>query len=216
MENYLSPRARPLKVDLKLNIGGRELYSKCDSAPIMRSDVSVENEEGHPLALTSARLERRHYKRDCLRHQPSSLQSDDALPDLDFGKDRDSVPDNLLRKHRRPSISLPDLRLEGFLVQSGGSTPTSEDDSIYSDSERLKNSSPEQEQDDNVFAQDNQNTRVTRRIKTTKQSDKQFTLPEIGNNSSRVSSKYSTTNHISPLARSRKYSNSDDQLQRTC
>ena len=211
MESYLSQRPRPLKVDLKLTIDRKELYSKCDSAPVVRSDISVENDDGHALALTSARLERHHYKRDSLRHQPSSLQSNHVLPDLDPSKDRDTFPDNRLRKQRRPSISLPDLRIAGFLVQSGGSTPTSEEDFI-SDSERLKDSSPEDEQEDNAFIQ----SYPRRGIKTTKQSDRQFTLPEIGNHSSRVSSKVHTTNHISPLARSRKYSNSDDQLQRTC
>ena len=216
MENYFSQRPRQSKVDLKLNIGGRELYSKCDSAPVVRSDVTVDNGEAHPLALTSARLERHHYKRDSLHHQPSSLQSDDVLPDLDIDiGNRDFIPDNHLRKQRRPSISLPDLRMAGFLVQSGGSTPTSEDDS-GSDSEYLKDSSPELDQEDNVFTQSYQSTKVARGVKTTKQSDRQFTLPEIGNHSSRVASQFSTTNHISPLARSRKYSNSDDQLQRTC
>ena len=44
MESFLSTGHAKSKVDLKLNIGERTLYSKSDSAPTVRRDISVENE----------------------------------------------------------------------------------------------------------------------------------------------------------------------------
>ena len=204
VENYFSPRRKNEKLDLNL-----EKVGKSDSAPLLRKDIAVPNADDHNLALTSARLSRHHFKRDCLTNYSCSLESPQALPYLtDNENSFNRIPDNHLRRQRRPSISLPDLRMAGFLVQSGSSSPSSESESKdLSCCEGTDN-------DDDVFAQRYPNRRVFNNINSPKHPEKQLTLPEINQSRSCQQSPSLAKKNISPLARSRKYSNSDDHLNR--
>ena len=216
-EGNFTPRHTHGKVDLNLSMSSKELYSKSDSAPLIRKSISLENEERPSLTLTSAKLSRHHYKRDSLYHQSTTLQSPRVLPDIEStDANWDKIPENHIRKQRRPSISLPDLRLAGSLVQSGGSSPDSEENGHIRETSFQKETENEVEDDDSVFSSSYPTAKLFNSVRCSKQSDRQLTLPEIGQHrSSKLSQNFNKNKNISPLARTRKFSNSDDHLNRT-
>ena len=148
------------------------------------------------------------------------MQSPHALPGIEKSNDNDgsSIPENHLRKQRRPSLSLPDLRISGFLVQSGGSTPGSEDGDNKSDKYCDKKSDDDyhsDKQDNCVCNELSKHENYQEVAGLLSNPTNNLPLPEIGKRASHTSSKQLVVDNISPLARSRKFSNSDDQLNRT-
>ena len=211
-ESLLSPR-RNGKLGLDLVKSGNDLYSKSGSAPLLRKNISLDQDDEHNLTLTSARMSRQNFKHDSLTNYSCSLESPSTLPYLKInGHNSVDIPDSHIRRQRRPSISLPDLRIAGSinLVQSGGSTPTSEPD--Y----KIKELGDDEitDTEDDVFSQSFPNRKLHSSFNTLKPPEKQLTLPEINQSRSCHQSPNITRKNISPLARSRKYSNSDDHINR--
>lgn len=223
---------RGARSDLKLNINVTQEFlnsetgvkEKCDSAPVIRGDRTGREEMVSSLSLSSPKLTRRHHRQDCLLQETLLLNQSRNFPQVKQGdklmnkngKDLD-LPDYSLRKQRRPSISLPDLRsVSGFLVNSGSSTPTTESDDFSKRSTPTKSADGDVDEYDDVFSHSCPDTRNrSRPIFKRQSSEKQVTLPDIHKGQANLSSPAHMRTGITSLARSRKCSSSDDQLQRS-
>lgn len=209
----------PLRLDLSVTRqhihSEKEIKEKCDSAPVVRGDRTARDEMMTSLSLSSPRLARRHHKQDCLLQETLLLNQSRNFPQLksenqfenDDNRELD-LPEYSLRKQRRPSISLPDLRaVSGFLVNSGSSTPTSGSGDISRENLSVKSADDDFENDD-VFSCSCPDTRKkTRPIFKRQTSERQVTFPEIHTGKTNLSSPA----HM----RREKCSSSDDQLQRS-
>ncbi|KAL4216518.1 hypothetical protein ACF0H5_024241 [Mactra antiquata] len=195
------------------------------------------NEVMSSLSLSSPRLVRRHHKQDCLLQETLLLNQSRNFPQMKSLKRDDShekhganFPEYSLRKQRRPSLSLPDLRnVSQFLVNSGSSTPTTEGDESEHKLTRLDDYSDirgdgddddyninDDESDDDVFSRSYPISEKTSRSAESQLSRKSnFTLPEISSGKTNMVSPKVSRKGITSLYRRRKFSNSDDQIHRT-
>lgn len=211
-----------LKLDINatkdyLNIG-RQPKEKCESAPVTRSDRIYDKTAS--LSLSSAKLIRRHHKNDCLLQETLLFNQSRNFPkvhtELTFtnksGQELD-LPDYSLRKQRRPSLSLPDLRnVSGFLVNSGSSTPTTEGDDDYDDAR--DDATDDVDDDDDVFSSC---PRASSKSKSKPgfiqhNSERQITLPDINKGRTHLLSPANKRKGVTPHMRNRKCSSSDDLL----
>ena len=202
------------------------IVEKCDSAPLVRLASEDRAMFETSLSLSSPRLMRRHHKQDCLLTETLLLNQSKKLP---YFKNSNQSVDNTndidfheysLRRQRRPSISLPDLRnMMGSLVSSGNSTPTTDGGSGSPASSPTMDKGQLLDDDDDVFSSSYPTALLTgrraERFTCRRQmSDHQITLPEILPGATTLTTPRQTRKGLSSLVRQRKFSSSDDQINR--
>lgn len=202
---------------------GKQSKEKCESAPITRSDRIYDKTAS--LSLSSAKLVRRHHKNDCLLQETLLFNQSRHFPqvglqtELNFANEsrkEHDLPDYSLRKQRRPSLSLPDLRsVSGFLVKSGSSTPTTEGDDDYDDDRDDDVDDVDDVDNDDVFSHSCPTASSKSKSKqsfTQQKSDRQITLPDINKGRAHLMLPANKQKGVTPLTRNRKCSSSDNLL----
>ncbi|XP_045183845.2 uncharacterized protein LOC123542203 [Mercenaria mercenaria] len=227
-------RLHSTRNELKLDIDAtksiltseNDVRDKCESAPVLRGERICRDEVVSSLSLSSPKLARRHHKQDCLLQETLLLNQSRNFPQVKSENKLTSktenkldLPEYSLRKQRRPSISLPDLRsVSGFLVNSGSSTPTTEGGDISKRSTPTKDDDnvSDDDDDDDVFSRSCPSSRLKSKPIFKRQiSERQVILPDINKGNTTLSSSANFSKGITSRTRQRKYSNSDDQLNRT-
>ncbi|XP_052787115.1 uncharacterized protein LOC128222223 isoform X2 [Mya arenaria] len=195
---------------------------KCDSAPVTRSERALKANAVTSLSLSSPRLNRRHHKQDCLLTETLLNNQNKKFPGLQDTKcnshDTLEPPEySLNNRKRRPSLSLPDLRnVTGNLVNSGNSTPETGESSSPTNDDQYE----DYDTNDDVFSQSYPNAHqkeVRQKVVPPylrQQSDNQLSLPNINKGLVSLTGSKSKSKGLTPLGRQRKFSNSDDHLQR--
>lgn len=207
---------------------------KCDSAPVLRGNRTSREEITSSLSLSSPKLVRRHHKQDCLLQETLLLNQSRNFPEVrsqissTVQTETDNtldLPEHSLRRQRRPSLSLPDLRsARGFLVNSGSSTPTTEGDRgsprrDFNDDEDLNNIAVDSGDDEEVFSKSCPNpfqkNKQGHEMYRRQNSAKYVTLPEVPKGKTCFMSPSNARRNFKHIDRQRKYSNSDDHLDRS-
>ena len=219
--------SRP-RLNLSTLIKPRETQEKCDSAPVTRTNPNTfdKTQIVTSLQLSSPKLQRRFHKENSLLEECFKRNNINILPPMNrtggdssnthIDKDFD-LPEYSIRRQRRPSISLPDLRnVTGCLVNSGSSTPCSDtrEDTDCHISDEYRTLEDDINDNEDVFAHTfpAQKRRLHKTSLKQSLTESKVTLPDIH----KTISQHDVTKKVfQPLSRSRKFSNSDDQLQRT-
>lgn len=200
------------------------ILEKCDSAPVIRLASEDRPTLEPSLSLSSPRLMRRHHKQDCLLTETLLLNQSKKLPY--FKADNQSTDEEIefhnysLRRQRRPSLSLPDLRnVNGSLVSSGNTTPTTDGGTGSRTSSPVNERDKQKNDDDDVFSSSYPTTLMSSRrpdkYSCRRQfSEQQITLPEISPGAVTLTTPRTKRKGVSSLVRQRKYSSSDDQINR--
>lgn len=221
--------------EIKLNITAtkRELNfepvikDKCESAPVIRTPRDVITST---LSLSSPKLIRRHHKQDCLlqetllsNHSRNFPQMSSRSAKQNGGDHELELPEYSLRRQRRPSLSLPDLHsAKGFLVNSGSSTPSTENDRNSPSRDKPedddKDDSNYVDDDDDVFSRSfpisSEEMGQKQKSYFRQNSEKHVVLPEVPKGKTCLMSPAVKRKGLLH-SRLRKYSNSDDQLHRS-
>lgn len=201
---------------------------KCDSAPVSQMNTEIRPTLEPSLSLSSPRLMRRHHKQDCLLTETLLHNQSKKLPyfktdDHSSSPDQLELPEYSLRRQRRPSLSLPDLRnVSSCLINSGNSTPTTDGGSgsrASSPTPEIKNKTQNYDDDDDVFSSSYPTAILTGRKHDkitfkTQLSEKQGSLPEINKGIVTLTTPRTIRKGINSLVKQRKYSTSDDQLNK--
>ena len=206
---------------------------KCDSAPVTRTERAMVSKGVTSLSLSSPKLSRRHHKHDCLLTETLLSNQNKMFPMVKNVKSNSSdlieLPEQGMRRQRRPSISLPDLRnVSGCLINSGASTPDTNSDKSSSPTQtKYKNRSQDDDyddddnddDDDDVFSRSypTNSTNATQKEVLPylrQQSHNEISLPRIDTGLLSLTGSTQCKKVSRKLLRQRKYSNSDDQLQR--
>ncbi|KAH3746755.1 ankyrin repeat domain-containing protein 34B-like [Dreissena polymorpha] len=191
----------------------------CDSDPSTCAERPAYPRMMTSLSLTSPKMGRHHHKQDCLLTETLLHNQSKMFPNIAgmrvSSADAADIAVNYdnLRRGRRPSVSLPDLRnVTGTLVSSGNSSPA-----ISATNSEGCSPTPDDPDSDDVFSQSYPTSQLLRTNgpKVTyqrQQSAGQLSLPDINRGIVTLVSPKSKNIGLSPLVRQRKISNSDDHL----
>lgn len=227
---YLPPRnchsVNKIVDDSPPTMPNSAISDKCDSAPVRRVeiDTDIRPRVEPSLSLSSPRLMRRHHRQDCLLTETLLHNQSKKLPyfksDDQSETDQLELPAYSLRRQRRPSISLPDLRnVIGSLVSSGTSSPTTDggsDSRACSPSPDVQNESETDDVFSNSYPRAVLTDRRSEKFPYGRQlSEQKLLLPEINKGTTTLMTTKSNRKGVSSLVKQRKYSTSDDQINRT-